>query len=288
MRDYVITTDATADLPAGMLNDLGIDVVAMPYVMGDTEYGIDKTQSYEDFYSAMKAGAMPTTSQASLESAENIFSKHAEQGKDILHISFSSGMSGSFSGVSLVAKQIEEKYGINVKVIDSLSGAGGEGLLVYYSAKLKNQGKSIEETADWLENNKLYVNHLFVVEDLAHLRRGGRVSKIEALLGGILGIKPVLKLSDEGRIVPVAKARGMRRAVENMIEAAENSFAADKNDFILVSHGHNEEAAELLGKTLSEKFGAEVKYSYVSYLVGAHAGPGCLAVFFVGKNKSRG
>lgn len=287
MREYVITTDATADLPAGWLENSGVEVVAMPYVMGDTEYGISKKQTYEDFYSAMKAGAMPTTSQASLESAEDIFSKYADEGKDILHISFSSGMSGSFSGVSLVAKQTEQKYGVTVKVIDSLSGAGGEGLLVYYASKLKKEGKTLEETAEWIENNKLYVNHLFVVEDLAHLRRGGRVSRIEALLGGILGIKPVLKLSDEGRIVPVAKARGMRRAVENMIEAAESSFTPDKNDFILVSHGHNEEAAKLLGQTLFSKFGVRVEYSYVSYLVGAHAGPGCLAVFFMGKNKGR-
>ena len=173
MREYVITTDATADLPAGWLEDSGVEVVAMPYVMGDTEYGISKKQTYEDFYSAMKAGAMPTTSQASLESAENIFSKYADEGKDILHISFSSGMSGSFSGVSLVAKQAEQKYGVTVKVIDSLSGAGGEGLLVYYASKLKKEGKTILS----ISHDETY----FDAADRILLAQDGYISELKGL-----------------------------------------------------------------------------------------------------------
>lgn len=289
MNKFIITADTTADLYPEFFKENKVDIVAMPFMMNNVEYNVDKFISYPDFYAAMRGGAVTTTCQVSLGEAERIFEMRLKEGYDILHISFSSGMSGSYGSLQIVAKDLMVKYpNQRVVIIDSLSGGGGEGLLLYYAIKQQKEGKELDEIAAWLEANKLNSQHFFIVEDLMHLKKGGRISAIEALLGTILGIKPVLELSAQGKIVPVAKARGNKKAIEAMCELTTKHYVPEMNDFILVGHGDSIEKAKALGEAVQKLTGvSRIEYCYVNYLVGSHAGPGSLVVYLMGTSRVR-
>lgn len=287
--DYVLTTDMTADMADDFLVNNNIDIVSMPYIIDGIEYGRDNCHSYPDFYNLMRNGAVASTSQVDLFDAELVFDKHLKNGKDILHISFSSGMSGSYDNLKIIANDLHQKYpDRKILIIDSLSGAGGEGLMVYYAFKKMQEGATINELANWCEDNKLNFRHYFIVEDLDHLKRGGRISKIEALLGKIMGIKPILDLSYSGKITPIQKAMGKNKAISTMIDHLKKKVILDKNDFILVSHGDCLKEAQSMGQKIKDVLGnIAVKYSYVNYLVGSHAGPNALAIFFYGEKRKK-
>lgn len=286
---YVITTDMTADMADDFMKNNNIDIISMPYTIDGIEYGRDNSQPYHEFYDNMRKGAMATTSQVDLFDAENIFEKHLKNGEDILHISFSSGMSGSYDNLQIIAKDLLEKYPERkIVIIDSLSGAGGEGLIVYYAFKKKQEGATLKELADWCEENKLNFRHYFIVEDLDHLKRGGRITKIEALLGKIMNIKPILDLSYSGKITPIQKAMGKNKAISTMIDHLKKKIILEKNDFVLVSHGDCIEEAQSMGQKIKAALNnIAVKYCYVNYLVGSHAGPNSLAIFFFGEKRKK-
>lgn len=289
MSKFVITTDTTSDLWDEFYAENNIDVVAMPYMIGGLEYNIERFLSYPEFYKLMREGATPTTGQTSIAEAEKIFEKHLAAGEDVLYICFSSGMSGSYSGLQMISNQLLEKYpDRRIEIIDSLCGAGGEGLMTYYANKMKQAGATLDEIAAWCNSNKLNIHHFFIVDDLGNLRRGGRISKIEALLGTVLGIRPVLELSAQGRIVPVAKERGLNRAMQSMCAMAKKHYIAELNDFVMISHGDSPEKAKVFGEAIKQAIGVDkIIYNNVNYLVGSHAGPGSLAVFFVGTSRIR-
>lgn len=284
---FEIITDATADMPAEFYDKTKIKIVPMPFFIDDTEYGTDLKISIEEFYNKIRNGAMPVTAQVKQFDALNTLDKALADGNDVLYLSFSSGISGSFDNMSIVRNELLEKYpDRKIILVDTLCGAGGEGLLVYYANKLKEEGKSMEEIASWCEENKLKFRHLFIVDDLTLLKKGGRISKIEALMGTILGIKPVLELNDKGKIYPVNKCMGRKKAIKAMVEYMRATIIFGENDFIGIGHGDCLDEALKLGEVLKKEFGVEeIVYTHVNELVGSHAGVGSLAVFFIGKKR---
>lgn len=291
MKNFEIVTDFTAELYDGYYEANPTDKVSMPYVVASKEYdGRNSIISDKDFYNAMRAGEITHTSQINAFDAELIFEKHLERGLDILYISFSSGMSGSFDNATVLRNKLCVKYPERkIVVVDTLSGAGGEGLLVYYAKKMQNEGKSLEEIVAWIEENRLNVHHIFIVDNLENLKRSGRISKVSALVGMIIGIKPVLTLSYYGKVQPLAKTMGRKKAISTMLLEMKKTYVAEKNDFILVGHGDCEADAHALGERIKLEFGnPEIKYSTLCHLVGANTGPDSLVVYFMGHKREKG
>lgn len=286
MNKFIITTDTTCDLPAEYVKKHNLRVIPLYYSFEDVVYGDKNKLEPKDFYNKMRAGSMPTTMAVNPDSARDVFTSLLNQGYDILHIAFSSALSGSCSVTTTVARDLcEEIPGANIVVIDSLSASMGEGLLVHKAVKLKESGKSIDDIADWLENNKLNLCHIFTVDDLHHLHRGGRVSKTAAIIGTLINVKPVLHVDNEGRLVPLNNVRGRKKALISLVDHMEKRLAGfeDKNDTVFISHGDSLEDAEYVASLVKNRFGIEdILIDYVSPTIGSHSGPGTIALFFMG------
>lgn len=286
MNNYKITTDNTADLPYTYYQEYDVEFLYLPYQMEGSEY--DKTHELEfgDFYERMRNGSMPTTSQVNIEAAKDVFRPILESGRDILHIAFSSGLSGTCNNVSTAAKELMEEFpDRKIIVVDSLCASLGEGLLVDRAVEMKAEGKSMEENADWLESHKLNLCHVFTVDDLFHLYRGGRVSRMTAVLGTMINIKPMLHVDNEGHLINLSKVRGRKKSIAALASMMEERIGSwrDKNTKIFISHGDCEADAKQLAKLVQEKFGYETYLiNYVGATIGAHSGPGTLALFFFG------
>lgn len=284
---YEILTDNTADLYDGYYDENPTKRLPLSFIMENRFYEHDDDFPLELFYEKLKEGHLVKTSQVNPHEAEVAFEEVLYRGNDLLYISFSSGMSGSYSNISYIANGLRIKYpDRKIYIIDSLSGAGGEGLLVYYAKKMQQEGKSIEEVASWLEEHKHNVHHLFIVNDLANLKNSGRISTIAALLGMIVSIKPVLDINKVGGVGVVAKALGRKKAVQEMCKAFEKRFIADGNDFILIGHTNRMDEAEPFCKVIQELCpNIPVKYGNINRLVAGNAGYNSLAVFFMGSKR---
>ena len=232
---------------------------------------------------------MPTTSQVNAEEAKEVFCPILEQGKDILYLAFSSGLSGTYNSVRLAAEELQEEYPERkIVVIDTLSASLGEGLLVDKAVELTEQGLSLEENAAWLEEHKLNLCHVFTVDDLFHLHRGGRVSKVAAVVGTMINLKPVLHVDNEGHLIPLKNVRGRKKSLSGLVSLMEEQIGEwkDKNTKIFISHGDCREDAEYVAKLVKEKFGYETfLINYVGATIGAHSGPGTIALFFWGDHR---
>lgn len=286
MKDFKITTDTTSDLPAEYLSENQIGVLPLYYSFGETVYGAGNELDPHDFYEKMRNGQMPTTMAANPDVARKTFESILKEGHDILHIAFSSALSGSCSVAATVARELQEEYpDAKIIVIDSLCASLGEGLLVHKAAKLKEQGKSIEEVAEWLEQNKGHLCHMFTVSDLFHLHRGGRVSKTTAIVGTLINVKPVLHVNDEGKLIPLHNVRGRKKSlialVDDMGERLKDYDG--ENDIFFISHGDCIEDAQFVANLVKERYGIQSELiNYTSPTVGAHSGPGTVALFFMG------
>lgn len=289
MNPYVIMTDTTTDLPEDYIREHGLSILSLNYILDGQTYDREHPLDVKEFYAKMRAGSMPTTSQVNPEQAKTAMCACLETGQDVLYIAFSSGLSGTYNSGRIAADEIAEE-GLfperKIVVIDSLSASLGEGLLVHKAVKLKEAGKSLDEVTDWVEKNKLHICHNFTVDDLFHLHRGGRVSKATAILGTMMNVKPVLHVDDEGHLIAVGKVRGRKKSISALVDRmAEqmNGFAAE-NDVVFISHGDCMEDVEYLERLIREKFGiTEFLVNEVGPTIGAHSGPGTLAVFFVGE-----
>lgn len=232
---------------------------------------------------------MPTTMAANPDTVRKIFMGLVNEGYDILHIAFSSALSGSCSVAETVARDIcEEVPGAKITVIDSLCASMGEGLLVHKAIMMKEAGKSMDEIARWLESNKLNLCHIFTVDDLHHLRRGGRISRTTAIIGTLINVKPVLHVNDEGKLVPLNNVRGRKKALVSLVDQMEKRLPGfeDKNDVIFISHGDCREDADYLASMIRERFGMEnFMINYVCPTIGSHSGPGTVALFFMGNSR---
>lgn len=286
MEDFLITTDNTADLPEEYIRENHLQFMSLAYILDGVTYGEEQSLPSKEFYEKMRNGSMPTTSQINPQQAREKLLQFLETNKRIIHICFSSGLSGTCGGVTLAANEImEERPDCKIAVIDSLCASLGEGLLVHMALECRKKGMSFEETVDWLEAHKGNVCHNFTVNDLFHLCRGGRVSKTAAVLGTMINIKPVLHVDDEGRLVAVGKVRGRKKSLSALVDAMDKQIGSwrNKNSVVFISHGDCEEDARYVRDLVEQRFGIHNFLIHtIGPTIGAHSGPGTVALFYMG------
>lgn len=285
MSEYVIFTDANSDMDAGMVERWGVEVLPMRFAIGGAEYynWPDKREmTSEEFYKKIRNGDMSSTTQTNAIEFEELFRPHLQAGRDVLYIGFSSGLSGTLHAAQMAAETLKEELpGGRVVVVDTLSICLGQALLVEAAAKLKNEGKTLDEVAAWVEENRLKVSHLFTVDDLNFLKRGGRLSGTAALVGTVLSIKPVLKVNTEGRLVVDDKVRGRKNSLMRLADEVEKTAANPKENTIYVAHADNLADAELVAEEIRNRTGAaNVECKYIGPVLGGHTGPDAIAVLF--------
>lgn len=290
MRDYVIITDSCCDLSEQLANDAGLYVIPMVMTISGKEYKnyLDEREiSSKAFYDRLRAGETASTSALNMDTFLSVFGEFLEQGKDILYLAFSSGLSGTYHVSTLAAEELAQKYPESrIFCCDTLCASMGEGLLVYLAGKKKQSGASIEEVRDFVEQNKLNLCHWFTVDDLNHLKRGGRVSATTAFVGSLLNIKPVLHVDDEGHLINVGKARGRRAAVSSLFEHMKETAVNPSEQTVFISHGDCEEDALALKEMIEKEFSPkEIQINPIGPVIGAHSGPGTLALFFLGTKR---
>ena len=284
---YLITTDNMADLPEEYLKEKQLLTMSLTYLLNGQTYNAENSLPYQEFYKKMREGCMPTTSQINPQEAKEKLTEFLKINKNIIHIAFSGGLSGTFNSVRLAAQELmEEQPDCRITVIDSLAASMGEGLLVYKALEQQEAGLSYEEMVEWIESNKLHVCHYFTVDDLFHLYRGGRVSKAAAVLGTMINLKPVLHVDDEGHLIPLSKVRGRKKSLNALVDGMEKQMGSfrEKNDIIVLSHGDCYEDALYVQEQIKKRFGIEkFMISPVGPTIGAHSGPGTVALFFMGE-----
>lgn len=289
MDEYIITTDNNSDLPESFYQEHRVGCTYLSYSIDDRMYTKDSFLPTKEFYAKMRGGAMPTTAQVNPESVKELMEPYLIEGRDILHIAFSSGLSGTYNNSRIAAEELAEKYPQRkILVLDSLCASLGQGLLIYYAVKLKEGGKSMEETANWVMSHRKHLVHLFTVDDLNHLHRGGRVSKTTAIVGGMLSIKPVLHVDDEGKLVSIGKVRGRKKSLQALVDGMQERIGsyASECDTIFISHGDCEEDARYVEKKVRELYPIRtVIVNDVGATIGAHSGPGTVALFFLGDRR---
>lgn len=288
MSAYVIFTDSASDIKPELLNKWGVPFINLTFRFeGDEkEYSNSEMQSKE-FYDKMREGKIAKTAAINPDTFAEAFEEILSQGKDILYIGFSSGLSTTYNSGKIAADELLEKYpDRKIITVDTLAASAGEGMLVYLATQKKNSGASIEEVAQYIEDIKLKLCHWFTVDDLVYLKRGGRVSPTVAFVGNLLGIKPVLHVDNEGHLINMFKVRGRKAAISALADKL-GELAEDKeNGVVYISHGDCMGDVELLKDILKDKYGAKVDVvADVGPVIGAHSGPGTLALFFVGKER---
>ncbi len=287
---FEIITDSSANLNKELVKELGIRVIPLSFFIGETEhksYLEDGDFDYPGFYNKLREKEHIKTSLINTDVFVGEFEKSLKEGKDVLAIIVSSGISGTFQAAKVAADMVRENYPErNVIVIDSLSASIGQGLLVYYAAKMRDEGKSIEEVADWVYKNRLNMVHQFTVEDLFFLKRGGRLSGGVAIIGTILQIKPILHVDDEGHLVTVEKVNGRKKSLNRFVEIFKENVVEPEKQVIAICHGDCLKDAEYLARKLKEDAGVgEVLIDFCDPVLGAHAGPGVCALFYLGKKR---
>ena len=284
-ESYVLITDSAADLSEQMLHGLGILSIPLNVFMKDHP-AQPCTLRGAEFYSALKSGQVACTSAANLSAFRDTFGKVLAEGKDVLYLAFSSPLSCMCATARIAADELKDEYpDRRIIIIDTLCASLGEGLLVYHCADQKERGMSLDELAAYAEETRLKIMHWFTVDDLLFLKRGGRVGAISAYAGALLGIKPVLHVSDEGKLIPKQKLRGRKNSV---LELGKHYDAecTDKSSTVFIAHADAADYAELLKEELLKKCGAKtVIIGEIGPVIGAHAGPGTIALFYLGKSR---
>lgn len=291
MNKYRIVTDATADLPQELVESLGISVIPMECRLNEQTFIYEPTSKYmkpEAFYAQMREGASTATSQINVFAYASHFEPILQAGEDILFIAFSSALTGSQQSAVIAIQELETKYpGRKINMVDSLCASLGEGLLVYTAAKKQEEGLDLEALSQWVTDNRLNLCHWFTVDDLAYLARGGRVSATSAFLGTALRIKPVLHVDNAGRLVPLEKVQGRKRSLKGLVEQMEKQYTPESNDIVFIGHADSAEDAEYVRQLVEERFGVKNFLVYfIGPIIGAHSGPGTIALFHFGKSRS--
>jgi DegV family protein with EDD domain len=285
----IIFTDSCCDLPLEFIRENNIELISLrvKYESEDLPDDLGQSIKYKDFYNKIKSGVIPTTSQANAYYFEEEFRKQTKLGNSIIYIGFSSVLSGCVNSARIAKEIIEEEIPqADITIIDSKSASLGLGLLVFNVAKMLREGKTKEEIINWVEENKLKVNHWFTVDDLNHLKRGGRVSSTVAIVGTMLNIKPIMHVDIEGRLIPVTKVKGRKKSIKELFERLKENIVNPEEQTIFISHGDCLEEAEVLRDLiLSEYKVKDCIINYVGPVIGSHSGPGTIALFFVGNNR---
>lgn len=289
--DFEIVTDSSCNLTENMIDELGVHVLPLVFMSEGKEYRSylkgEKTD-LKQFYTMMREGKVFTTSLPNMADAEALLRGLLESGRDVLYLGFSSALSGTYEAVRLLCTQLAAEFPERtVRAVGTLAASGGQGLLVYHACKRAQTGASLEETARWVEENRLHLAHWFTVDDLMFLLRGGRVSKVSAYMGTMLNIKPVMHVDDEGRLIPVEKVRGRKKAIQGLVKHMEETAQKPVADQpVFITHGDCPEDVEYLCDLIREKFGdVQITVNYVDPVIGAHSGPGTLALFFLAEHR---
>ena len=286
---FKIVTDSNADLPEEYVQQYNIGVMQVSYVVDGITYGEKDQLPVKQFYDMMRHGKMPTTSPLSVDDARKGFEKALEESNEILCLAFSSGLSGIYNNLRVASEELmTERRDCRILVVDTLSASLGQGLLLNKAVRLRDKGKSMDEVAEWVRKNAKNMVQVFTVDDLYHLYRGGRVSRATAFVGTIAGVKPILHVDNEGHLTAVSKIRGRKKSLQYLVEYMGEhlgSFAGE-NDEIFISHGDDLEAAMFVRDLIKERFGIEnYLINHIGPSVGAHSGPGAVALFFMGDNR---
>jgi len=290
MSEYKIITDSTTDLSARMVEDLELHVIPMLYTLDGKDYlntPDERELSSHDFYELLRAGKTSTTAQINGETFKNEVRPYLNSGIDILYLCFSSGLSSTYNSIRLAAGELREDYpNRKIVVIDSLAASMGEGLIAWHAAMRKKQGMSLDEVAAWIEENKLRLAHWFTVDDLNHLRRGGRVSGAAAFVGTMLNIKPVLHVDDEGHLIPIEKVRGRRKSLEELVSRMEKTAVDPASQTVFISHGDVPEDAKYVEQLIRDRLGVKTIFiNPIGPVIGTHSGPGTVALFFLARQR---
>ena len=285
---YQIITDSSCDFTKEKYEALGLIAAPLTVNFRGETYPDRNDDSLRDMYADLRAGEIATTSAVNPEQWQEIMEPLLEKGEDILVLAFSSGLSTTYQSASIAAQELRERYPERtISVVDSLCASLGQGLLAYYACKKRDEGLSLGELEQWLLDNRLHLCHWFTVDDLMYLKRGGRISAATAIMGTMLNIKPVLHVDNEGHLINVGKVRGRKASLDALVRKAEELGDPESlADTVFLCHGDCVEDAEYVAARMKEKFGTRtVSIGYTGAVIGAHSGPGTLALFFLGKHR---
>ncbi len=288
MSDYVIFADSSCDILPDILEEWGVPFVSLSVKFDDEDKSFQNfDRPFPVFYQKMRQGGVARTSAANMESFKVAFEPYLQQGKDILYIGFSSGLSTTVNSGAMAANELMEQYpDRKIVTVDTFGASAGYGLLLYLTVEKKRAGASLEEAAKFVEDTRFHLDHWFTVDDLVYLKRGGRVSAAAAFAAGLLNIKPVLHMDDPGHLINMFKVRGRRASIKALADKYGELAIDPAGGTVFISHGDCIDDAKLLEKMLADRFGAKVKLiTFVGPVIGSHSGPGTLALFFVGKKR---
>lgn len=285
--DFQIITDSCCDFPTPMYGQLGLTFVPLTVEFRGNTFDDKNDDTLKDMYQGLRAGEVAKTSAVNPSRWSQAMEKALAAGKDVLVLAFSSGLSTTYQSAVIAAEELKDAYpDRKIQVIDTLCASMGQGLLVWYACKKRDDGLSLDEVAQWVLDNRLHLCHWFTVDDLMYLKRGGRISAATALVGTMLQIKPLLHVDDEGHLINMTKTRGRKAAIDAMVKKAQELGAGYDNSTMFISHGDCLSDAEYLSRQLKEKCGVkDVVISYVGAVIGSHSGPGTLALFFLGSHR---
>jgi len=285
--DYVLTTDSDAEMPYSWLEEFDIQAILMPYSMNGKEYFFNffREMPFADFYDRLRAGEKVTTVQRNPQDFKEFWTPFLEQGKDVLYVGLSSELSGTFNSASMARAELLETFPERkIVLVDTLAISVPEALIVREAAKLRLAGRSIEQVAQWVEENRNYYTAFFMVDDLNYLKRGGRISSSAAFFGSMLDIKPIIYISPRGKLEPYEKAKGRKKGIRRIVELVKEFYDPDRNEFIVIAQADCEKDSELLRDMLMEAVNPKgIHVQPVGPVIGSHAGPGTLGVGFVAK-----
>ena len=285
--DFQIITDSCCDFPTPMYGQLGLAFVPLTVEFRGNTFDDKNDDTLKDMYQGLRSGEVAKTSAVNPSRWSQAMEKALAAGKDVLVLAFSSGLSTTYQSAVIAAEELKDAYpDRKIQVIDTLCASMGQGLLVWYACKKRDEGLSLDEVAQWVLDNRLHLCHWFTVDDLMYLKRGGRISAATALVGTMLQIKPLLHVDDEGHLINMTKTRGRKAAIDAMVKKAQELGAGYDNSTMFISHGDCLADAEYLSRQLKEKCGVkDVVISYVGAVIGSHSGPGTLALFFLGSHR---
>ena len=283
---FQIVTDSCCDLTAEVIAKLNLSVVPLSVEM-DGEVFTEGSMTPKQLYDHLRAGKLPKTSAVNPDGWARHIRPILASGRDALVLAFSSALSATYQSAVIAAEELREEFpDRQLMVLDTLCAAAGQGLLVYTAAKLRDEGRSLAETASWIEEHKLNLCHWVTVEDLMHLKRGGRVSAATAVVGTMLSIKPIIRMDDNGKLENVSKTRGRKAALNHLLDRMAETFDPNISDTVFIGHGDCPDDAEYLASQVRERFGVkDVSIFYVGAVIGSHTGPGVAVVFYFGKNR---
>ena len=290
MSEFVLMTDSSADLSQEMVQELGVTVLPLSFtIQGKTyrNYPDNREMDLPLFYDMLRAGELATTSAVNVAEYTQAVEPILQEGKDVLILAFSSGLSSTYQASVLAAGELREKYpDRKIYTVDTLCASLGQGLLVYLAAQEQRKGKSIEEVRDWAEETKLHLCPQFTVDALHFLKRGGRISATTAVVGSMLQIKPVLHVDNEGHLINIGKARGRQASLKALVDKMEKTVTEEGRKTVFISHGDCRKDAVTVADMVRERFGTQdIRINYVGPVIGAHSGPGTLALFYLGTER---